>query len=164
MKLKDCKFMSAKKFLNKNVYEASVERVSIIFKNFEKIYLSFSGGKDSGVMLNLVVDYMKKHKITKKIGILFIDLEGQYNITIDYIKSTLEKDRDLFEVYWCCLPLNLRNSLSVFEPFWTCWDLDNRDKWIREYPDFPFSKKIWNLRNLLRNLGYGMQAIRKRLV
>jgi len=137
VKLKNDKFMSAKKYLNKNVYEASVERIDFIFKNFEKIYVSFSGGKDSGVMLNLVVDYVKKHKITKKIGIMFIDLEGQYNITIDYIKSTLAKNSDLFEVYWCCLPLNLRNSLSVFEPFWTCWDPDNRDKWIRDYPDVP---------------------------
>jgi predicted phosphoadenosine phosphosulfate sulfurtransferase len=129
--------MSIKKYLDKNVYEAAVERINFIFKNFEKIYLSFSGGKDSGVMLNLVVDHMKKHKITKKIGILFIDLEGQYRITIDYVKSTITKNRDLFDVYWCCLPLNLRNSLSVFEPFWTPWDLSNRNKWIRDYPDYP---------------------------
>jgi predicted phosphoadenosine phosphosulfate sulfurtransferase len=129
--------MPVKKYLDKNVYEASVERISFIFKNFEKIYLSFSGGKDSGVMLNLVIDHMKKHNITKKIGILFIDLEGQYKITIDYIKDTLAKNSDLFEVYWCCLPLNLRNSLSVFEPFWTPWDSDMKDKWIRDYPDYP---------------------------
>ena len=37
---------------NKNVYEASMERIDFIFKNFERIYISFSGGKDSGVMLN----------------------------------------------------------------------------------------------------------------
>jgi len=129
--------MSGKKYLDKNVYDAAVERIDIIFKNFEKIYLAFSGGKDSGAMLNLVVDYVKKHKINKKIGVMFIDLEGQYNITIDYIIETLEKHRDLFEVYWCCLPLNLRNSLSVFEPFWTPWELKNRDKWIREYPNYP---------------------------
>jgi len=129
--------MSWKKYSNKNVYEASVERIDFIFKNFEKIYISFSGGKDSGVMLNLVVDYMKKHRITRKIGILFVDLEGQYQITIDYIKRVLTKNSDLFDVYWCCLPLNLRNSLSVFEPFWTPWDLSIKDKWIRNYPDCP---------------------------
>jgi len=36
----------------KNVYDASLERIEYIFNNFERIYLSFSGGKDSGVMLN----------------------------------------------------------------------------------------------------------------
>jgi predicted phosphoadenosine phosphosulfate sulfurtransferase len=129
--------MGSKKYINKNVYDASVERMDYIFKNFEKVYISFSGGKDSGVMLNLAVDYMKQHNITKKIGVLFIDLEGQYKITIDYVKEALLKDIDLFDVYWCCLPINLRNSLSVFEPFWTPWDLTNRDKWVRDYPDFP---------------------------
>ncbi len=46
---------------SKNVYEASNERIDFIFKNFERIYISFSGGKDSGVMLNLVLDYMRKN-------------------------------------------------------------------------------------------------------
>lgn len=125
-----------KKYLDKNVYEASNERIKYIFDNFERIYLSFSGGKDSGVMLNLVIDYMKKHNITKKIGVLFVDLEGQYKITIDYIKEEIEKNINLIEPYWICLPLNLRNATSVFEPFWTCWDKDNKDKWVRDYPNF----------------------------
>ena len=129
--------MAGKKYLNKNVYEASVERIDFIFKNFEKIYLSYSGGKDSGVMLNLVLEYMKQHNITQKVGILFIDLEGQYKVTINHIRNILRKNRNLLDIYWCCLPLNLRNSLSVFEPFWTPWDLDNADKWIRDYPKFP---------------------------
>ncbi len=128
---------SAKKYIDKNVYEAALERIDFIFKNFEKIYISFSGGKDSSIMLNLAVEYMKKHKISKKIGILFIDLEGQYKVTIEFVKEILQKNSDFFEIYWCCLPLNLRNALSVFQPFWTAWDPGNRDKWIREYPDFP---------------------------
>jgi predicted phosphoadenosine phosphosulfate sulfurtransferase len=129
--------MGTKKYLSKNVYDAAVERMELVFKNFEKIYVSFSGGKDSSVTLNLALDYMKKHKINKKIGVLFIDLEGQYKITIDFIKNMLEKNSKYLDVYWCCLPLNLRNSLSVFQPFWTPWDMNNKDKWIREYPDFP---------------------------
>ncbi|MDR2413278.1 MAG: DUF3440 domain-containing protein [Rickettsiales bacterium] len=127
----------AKKYLDINVYDAACGRIDYIFKNFEKIYLSFSGGKDSGVMLNLVVDYMRQNKISRKIGILFIDLEGQYKLTIDFIKEELSKNADLFEVFWCCLPLNLRNAVSVFEPFWTPWELSNKDKWIRPLPDFP---------------------------
>lgn len=129
--------MAAKRYLDIDVYSAAVGRIEYIFNHFEKIYLSFSGGKDSGVMLNLVIDHMRKHKIKKKVGILFIDLEGQYKLTIDYIKNILTLNADLFEVYWVCLPLNLRNAVSVFEPFWTPWDPDNREKWIRDYPDFP---------------------------
>jgi predicted phosphoadenosine phosphosulfate sulfurtransferase len=126
-----------KKYLDKNVFDAANERIDYIFKNFEKVYLSFSGGKDSGVMLNLVVDYMHAHGIKTKVGILFIDTEGQYSFTIDYIKEELTKNADLFEVFWVCLPLNLRNAVSVFEPFWTPWDMDQKDKWVRPLPDFP---------------------------
>lgn len=126
-----------KKYLDKNVYEASNERIKFVFANFEKIYVSFSGGKDSSVLLNLVVDYMRKKRIKRKIGVLFIDLEGQYSITIDFIREIFDAFADMIEPYWCCLPLTLRNAVSVFQPFWTCWDLNNRDKWVREYPDFP---------------------------
>lgn len=58
---------------NKNVYEASIERLDFIFKNFERVYLSFSGGKDSGIMLNLVIKYMRERKITEKIGIQILE-------------------------------------------------------------------------------------------
>jgi predicted phosphoadenosine phosphosulfate sulfurtransferase len=46
---------------DKNVYQAAQERIAWIFKTFPRIYLSFSGGKDSGVMLNLFIDYMRRH-------------------------------------------------------------------------------------------------------
>lgn len=125
-----------KKYLKTNVYEEANKRIDFVFKNFDKIYLSFSGGKDSGVMLNLTVDYMRKNNIKEKIGVLFVDLEGQYKETINYIKEELKRNGDLITPYWVCLPLNLRNATSVFQPFWTCWDKENQDKWVREYPDF----------------------------
>ena len=34
-----------------NVYELAVQRIEILFKEFDNIYVSFSGGKDSGVTL-----------------------------------------------------------------------------------------------------------------
>ena len=48
---------------DKDVYQAANERIDFIFKNFERIYISFSGGKDSGVMLNLTLAYMREHGI-----------------------------------------------------------------------------------------------------
>ncbi len=126
-----------KKYQDKNVYEAAKERIKFVFENFEKVYVSFSGGKDSSVVLNLALDYMREHREKRKLGILFLDLEGQYSATINFIREILSENAEYLDVYWVCLPLNLRNSVSVFQPFWTCWDIDNRDKWVREYPDFP---------------------------
>ena len=95
-----------KKYVDKNVYDAAKERIKFVFSNFERVYVSFSGGKDSSVLLHLCLEYVRKHKIKRKLGV-------------------------------CCLPLTLRNAVSVFQPFWTCWDAEHRDKWVREYPDFP---------------------------
>ena len=36
---------------SKNVYELTQERLTMLFKEFDNIYVSFSGGKDSGVAL-----------------------------------------------------------------------------------------------------------------
>ena len=126
-----------KKYVDKNVYDAAKERIKFVFSNFERVYVSFSGGKDSSVLLHLCLEYVRKHKMKCKLGVLFVDLEGQYSITIDFVGKMLRENADIIEAYWCCLPLTLRNAVSVFQPFWTCWDAEHRDKWVREYPDFP---------------------------
>ena len=43
-------------YRDKNVYEAAMERYDIIYKNFDHIYFSVSGGKDSSIMLQLAAD------------------------------------------------------------------------------------------------------------
>jgi predicted phosphoadenosine phosphosulfate sulfurtransferase len=50
-------------YKEKNVYDATIDRLDFIFANFERVYLSFSGGKDSGVMLNLVIQYVRERGI-----------------------------------------------------------------------------------------------------
>ena len=47
--------------VSKNVYELAQERLELIFKEFDTICVSFSGGKDSGVLLNLCIDYIRRN-------------------------------------------------------------------------------------------------------
>ena len=44
-----------REYIQKNVYEAVQERFDFLFREFENIYVSFSGGKDSGLLLNLLL-------------------------------------------------------------------------------------------------------------
>lgn len=134
-------------YLDKNVLEAAKERVSFAFDHFEKIYVSFSAGKDSTVMLHLVIDEAKKRN--QKVGVLIVDLEGQYKLTIDHIHETIKEYSDYIDLHWVCLPLHLRNAVSVYEPFWLCWDDERKEDWIRQPPKeaitdhnyFPFFRK-----------------------
>ena len=50
-----------REYLEQDVYQALQERLRFLFEEFENIYLSFSGGKDSGLLLNLVLDFQKKY-------------------------------------------------------------------------------------------------------
>lgn len=118
--------------LNNNVLDCSIERIQYTFDNFERIYLSFSAGKDSTVMLHLVMDEAKKRNV--KIGLLIVDLEGQYKLTIDHIYACIEEYKEFIDLYWVCLPIHLRNAVSVYEPFWKCWDKEQKENWIREIP------------------------------
>ena len=121
-----------KKYLKDNVYIAAQKRIKYTFDNFKKIYVSFSGGKDSTVMLQMAIEEAKKRK--RKIGMFLVDLEGQYKLTIQHMEEIIEKNKDYLEVYWFCLPIALRNAVSVYEPKWICWDKDKEKDWIRPLP------------------------------
>ena len=129
-----------------NVYEAAKKRISWSFDYFEKLYVSFSGGKDSTTMLHLVMKEAIKRN--QKVGLFIVDLEGQYNLTIENINNLINQYKEYIDLYWICLPISLRNAVSVYEPKWICWDENKKDDWIRPMPKncikdlnyFPFFK------------------------
>ncbi len=129
---------------SKNVYDAANERLDFIFNNFERIYISFSGGKDSGVMLNLVLDYMRKNGITKKVGLMTLDNEANYEHSLKFMHSIIQKNLDLLDVYWCCLPITLPCTVSHYAVEWQCWGERDKERWIRPMPTEPYIVNINN--------------------
>jgi len=125
--------MSRKKELNISVLEASKNRISKVFDDFEMVYISFSGGKDSTVMTHLVLEEARRRK--RKAGLLIIDLEAQYKETVEHINDIIEMYSDVIDLHWFCGELLLRNAVSDFEPKWVCWDESKKDIWVRDKPD-----------------------------
>jgi predicted phosphoadenosine phosphosulfate sulfurtransferase len=121
-----------KKPIGISVLQAARERISYTFDHFEAIYVSFSAGKDSSVMMHLVLDEAIKRK--RKVGILLIDLEAQYNLTIKHAEEMFAMYADHIELYWVCLPIKLRNAVSNYEPVWCAWDPERKDDWVRHMP------------------------------
>ena len=120
-------------YKNENVLEAAIKRYEFIFNEFDNICFSLSGGKDSSVMLQLADKIAEK--TNKTYDILSIHLEAQYKDTIEHINYLKDNLKNYGNFYWVCLPLSLRNAVSVFEPKWTCWDEKKKDKWICEMPE-----------------------------
>ncbi len=126
--------MNIKEYQNYNCLQATKERIKIVFDSFESIYVSFSGGKDSTVMTHLVLEEAIKRK--RKVGILIIDLEAQYDDTIKHIEEMVELYQDHIELHWVCAELLLRNAVSNFQPRWCAWEQDKKDIWVREKPKY----------------------------
>lgn len=118
-----------------NVYQLANNRIELLFKEFDNIYVSFSGGKDSGVMLDLVVDYMRKNNIKRKIGVFHLDYEAQYQQTTDYVDDVLSSNADLFEVFRVCLPIKVTTCTSMNQAYWHPWEASKQDIWVREMPE-----------------------------
>ena len=64
---------------------------------------------------------MAARKAGKRLGVILIDLEGQYKVTIDHAQAQLKTYADVVDVFWVCLPIARRSRVGV-QPKWKCWD------------------------------------------
>lgn len=136
--------MVSRVYKDEDVYTAAIKRLDFIFENFERVYLSFSGGKDSGVMLNLVLDYMKERGIKRKIGIQILDNEANYEYSQDFMHRMIQNNREYLDVYWCCMPITLPCTVSAYEIDWQCWGEQDRHRWIRPMPEHDYIVNMSN--------------------
>ena len=134
--------------LDINVYQAAQRRLQWIFHEFDNVYISFSGGKDSGVLLNLALNHIREHHPQKRLGVFHLDYEAQYSATTEYVDATYRTLCDAIEPLRCCVAVKCPTSTSMFETYWRPWEAQKRDIWVRELPenhlgkkDFPFLTK-----------------------
>lgn len=135
--------MAVKVYRKDNVLVAAQKRITKTFDAVEKIYVAYSGGKDSTVMLHLVMEEAIKRN--QKVAVMYIDFEAQYSETIRHSLEMFEIYKDYIDPHWICVPTLLRNALTNFEPQWIAWDESKKEDWIRQKPkiaktqaDYPF--------------------------
>ena len=124
--------MGIKTYRNKDVLTAARERIANTFDNVERVYVAFSGGKDSTVLLHLVMDEAIKRN--RKVAVMYIDFEAQYSHTIKHVERIFQMYADHIEPHWICIPTKLRNAVTTFEPQWLTWDPTKKAMWIRPKP------------------------------
>ena len=114
-----------------DVYQAALERTEYIFKNFDTVVVSFSGGKDSTAVLNVA------YEIAQKLGklplnVIFFDEEVITPPTHDYCVRVASRANLNFK--WFCLEMKQRNACSYSEPYWWSWDQHKKNVWTRPMP------------------------------
>ncbi len=124
-----------REYFEQNVYEAFQQRIKLIFEEFDNIYISFSGGKDSGLLLNMVLEYQKAYYPDRRVAVFHQDFEAQYTVTTEYVEKTFERIREDVEPYWVCLPMATRTALSSYQMYWYPWDDKKEESWVRPMPD-----------------------------
>lgn len=133
-----------KQYVQKNVYEAFLERIDFLFAEFENIVISFSGGKDSGLLLNMVLDYAERTGAINRLCVFHQDFEAQYSYTTEYVERTFKSLRGKAELYWVCLPMATRTAVSNHEMYWYPWDDEKKELWVRPMPKGDY---VVNLKN-----------------
>jgi predicted phosphoadenosine phosphosulfate sulfurtransferase len=136
--------MGIKRYTGVDVLSAARQRIAETFDEVERIYVAFSGGKDSSVMFHLVMEEAIRRGV--KVGVMFIDFEAQYAETIRHVEEMFAMYEKHIDPHWICIPMLLRNAVTNYEPRWTCWDADKRSAWVRDKPlgckteaDYPFA-------------------------
>ncbi len=131
---------SKRHMLGIDVLTAAKQRIARVFDDFPRVCISFSGGKDSSVMLHLTMEEAIKRQ--RKVAVLFVDLEAQYRLTIDHVQECFDAYREHIEPYWIALPLILRNAVSQYDPRWFCWEPHREKDWVRQPPSLAITKPL----------------------
>ncbi len=162
--------MSSRKIpLYQNVLQASLDRLNWVFDNFDRICVSFSGGKDSTVMFHLTAMLARQYK--RRFSVLFVDWEAQFSHTISHIEAMRKQYEDVIEdFYWVALPLTTPNSVSQFQPEWVCWQ--EGVSWVREPPScaitdpdfFPFYRSAMSFEEFVSEFSEWFSASRPAVI
>ena len=120
-------------YTGQNVYEASKERLRRLFRTFNDITVSVSGGKDSEIALYITLEVAKE--FGREINIMFVDEEFDWMGTVEIIRKWCRLD-GIKNVFWFQVPITMYNSNSSLMPFVTIWGEERRNTWMREMEDF----------------------------
>lgn len=133
--------MSKKRY---TVLDAARERLATAFRDFDNVLVAFSGGKDSGVCLNLAYEFARETDQLHKLAFYYQDYEANYQHTHDYVGRVFDGFEGVERRYWLCLPHSAACAVSMHQSRWIPWNPAEKDIWVRDMPSHPTVVNIDN--------------------
>lgn len=123
-----------KLYTGRNVYDAAVARVADIYKEGHRVIVAFSGGKDSGVLLEISIEAARLTG-NLPVEVMFRDDEILYPPTVEYCERIAQRKE--VNMHWLVNEQAAPNIYNRELPFYWCFDPElPREKWTRSYPDY----------------------------
>lgn len=123
--------------VDQDVYSLALERINHAFDLYEHIAVSFSGGKDSTICLQLALKIATERK-RLPLRVIFFDEEALAYQTEDYVRRMSQ--REDIDLEWYCIPIKHRNACSRKQPYWYPWAQEDKKKWVRPLPPEAITK------------------------
>jgi predicted phosphoadenosine phosphosulfate sulfurtransferase len=127
--------------LKESVLDAALNRIRWLFDEFDQVVVSFSGGKDSTVVLNLTLQ-VAEEKGRLPVPVLFIDQEAEWQAVVDYTREVMADPR--VDPMWMQVPLRIFNGTSHQDQWLNCWEPG--ETWMRDREPGAFTENIYGTR------------------
>lgn len=126
--------------LQKNVFDAAIERIEYLFEEFPNIVIGMSGGKDSTVVYELAMRVARRRN-RLPMPVFFLDQEAEWTATIDYIRPIMYSPE--VRPLWMQMPIHLDNAASFTTKYLKCWDPEEEANWIHPQDAISIKKNVY---------------------
>lgn len=111
---------NVKRYIDSDVLTEAKKRIRHIIDAFDKVFVSFSGGKDSLTALHLVQEVYDELGIKEKIKVIFRDEELIPDSVIEFVQEYAESGR--YDFYYYAVPLRSHKFILGKTYEYVQWD------------------------------------------
>lgn len=120
----------------KNVFDSAIDRIADLYATGDEVVVSFSAGKDSGVLVELAV--MAAEMAGRlPVNVVMRDEEIMLPGTFEYAERVAARPEINFHWIYACQPII--NMFNRVQPYWWVFDPElPPEKWVRRPPSFAY--------------------------
>lgn len=133
-------------YTGETVLEGARRRIAWLLDRVEAgdlkdIVVSVSGGKDSTVLVHLVL--VEAARRGRRVGVHFLDEEVVYQSSVEQVEYLMSLFPETTKKMWLQVPFYLTNATSLTEGQLTCWEPGQHKIWMRPKRDDAIKAKPW---------------------